>query len=319
MLIKNKPELTYADVTPKNLYFNRRNFLRGLSIAGAATLVGERFASILSHPGSIQANSKLATVKSKYTVDEKVTSENDVTHYNNFYEFGTDKGDPAKNAQNFPTSPWTVSVEGDVKTPRKFSMDEILKLAPLEERIYRHRCVERWSIVVPWIGYSLSAILKFVEPLPKAKYVALQTFYDAKQMPHSFNTGLDYPYVEGLRLDEAMHPLALLCVGMYGETLPNQDGAPVRMVIPWKYGYKSIKSIVKIRLQSSEPPTTWNRQAPNEYGFYSNVNPNVDHPRWSQATERRLGEIFMHKTLMFNGYGDQVASLYNGMDLKKFH
>ncbi len=319
MLIKNKPELTYVDVTPKNLYFNRRNFLRGLSIAGAATLVGDRFASILSHPGSIQANSKLATVKSNYTVDEKVTSENDVTHYNNFYEFGTDKGDPAKNAQNFRTSPWTVSVEGDVKTPRKFSMDEILKLAPLEERIYRHRCVERWSIVVPWIGYSLSTILKFVEPLPKAKYLAFQTFYDAKQMPHSYNTGLDYPYVEGLRLDEAMHPLALLCVGMYGETLPNQDGAPVRMVIPWKYGYKSIKSIVKIRLQSSEPPTTWNRQAPNEYGFYSNVNPNVDHPRWSQATERRLGEIFMHKTLMFNGYADQVASLYNAMDLKKFH
>jgi sulfoxide reductase catalytic subunit YedY len=319
MLIKNKPELTYADVTPKNLYFNRRNFLRGLSTAGAAALVGERFAAILSHPGSIQANSKLVTVKSNYTVDEKVTSENDVTHYNNFYEFGTDKGDPAKNAQNFRTSPWTVSVEGDVKTPRKFSLDEILKLAPLEERIYRHRCVERWSIVVPWIGYSLSTILKFVEPLPNAKYVALQTFYDAKQMPHSYNTGLDYPYLEGLRLDEAMHPLALLCVGMYGETLPNQDGAPVRMVIPWKYGYKSIKSIVKIRLQSSEPPTTWNRQAPNEYGFYSNVNPNVDHPRWSQATERRLGEIFMHKTLMFNGYADQVASLYNGMDLKKFH
>ena len=319
MLIKNKPDLTHADVTPKNLYFNRRNFLRGLSIAGAATLVGERFASILSHPGAIQANSKLATVKSNYTVDEKVTSENDVTHYNNFYEFGTDKGDPAKNAQNFRTSPWTVSVEGDVKTPRKFSVDEILKLAPLEERIYRHRCVERWSIVVPWIGYSLSTILKLVEPLPTARYVAFQTFYDAKQMPHSYNTGLDYPYVEGLRLDEALHPLALLCVGMYGETLPNQDGAPVRMVIPWKYGYKSIKSIVKIRLQSSEPPTTWNRQAPNEYGFYSNVNPNVDHPRWSQATERRLGEIFMHKTLMFNGYADQVASLYNGMDLKKFH
>jgi methionine sulfoxide reductase catalytic subunit len=319
MAIKNKLELTYADVTPKDLYVNRRNFLRGLGVAGAATVIGEHFASILSHPGSVQANTKLATVKSNYTVDEKVTPENDVTHYNNFYEFGTDKGDPAKNAQNFRTSPWTVSIEGDVKTPRKFSMDEILKLAPLEERIYRHRCVERWSIVVPWIGYSLSTILKLVEPLPKAKYVAFQTFYDAKQMPHSYNTGLDYPYVEGLRLDEAMHPLALLCVGMYGETLPNQDGAPVRMVIPWKYGYKSIKSIVKIRLQSSEPPTTWNRQAPNEYGFYSNVNPSVDHPRWSQATERRLGEIFMHKTLMFNGYADEVASLYNGMDLKKFH
>jgi len=319
MLIKKPSGLTPADVTPQNIYFNRRSFLRGLGIAGAATVVGERFASILSHPGIVQANTKLSTVKSNYTVDEKITPENDVTHYNNFYEFGTDKGDPAKNAQNFRTSPWTVSVEGDVKTPRKFSMDEILKLAPLEERIYRHRCVERWSIVVPWIGYSLSTILKLVEPLPKAKYVAFQSFYDPKQMPHSAYTGLDYPYVEGLRLDEAMHPLALLCVGMYGETLPNQDGAPVRMVIPWKYGYKSIKSIVKIRLQSSEPPTTWNRQAPNEYGFYSNVNPNVDHPRWSQATERRLGEIFMHKTLMFNGYADQVASLYNGMDLKKFH
>jgi methionine sulfoxide reductase catalytic subunit len=319
MLIKKPAGLTAADVTPQNIYFNRRNFLRGLGIAGAATLIGERFASVLSDPGIVQANTKLSTVKSNFTVNERVTPEDDVTHYNNFYEFGTDKGDPAKNAQNFQTSPWSVSVEGDVKTPRKFSMDEILKLAPLEERIYRHRCVERWSIVVPWIGYSLSTILKLVEPLPQAKYVAFQSFYDPKQMPHSRYTGLDYPYVEGLRLDEAVHPLALLCVGMYGETLPNQDGAPVRMVVPWKYGYKSIKSIVKIRLQSSEPPTTWNRQAPNEYGFYSNVNPEVDHPRWSQATERRLGEIFMHKTLMFNGYADQVASLYNGMDLKKFH
>ena len=319
MLIKIQTGLTAADVTPKNIYFNRRNFLRGLGIAGAATVIGERFSSVLSHHGIVHANTKLSTVKSNYIVNEKITPEDDVTHYNNFYEFGTDKGDPAKNAQNFHTSPWTVSVEGDVKTPRKFSLDEILKLTPLEERIYRHRCVERWSIVVPWIGYSLSTILKLVEPLPKAKYVAFQSFYDPKQMPHSAYTGLDYPYIEGLRLDEAMHPLALLCVGMYGETLPNQDGAPVRMVVPWKYGYKSIKSIVKIRLQSSEPPTTWNRQAANEYGFYSNVNPNVDHPRWSQATERRLGEIFMHKTLMFNGYADQVASLYNGMDLKKFH
>ena len=319
MLIKKPTGFTAADVTPQHVYFNRRNFLRGLGIAGAATVVGERFSSVLSHHGIVEANAKLSTVKSNYIVNEKITPEDDVTHYNNFYEFGTDKADPAKNGQYFRTSPWTVSVEGEVKTPRKFSMDEILKLAPLEERIYRHRCVERWSIVVPWIGYSLSAILKLVEPLPNAKYVAFQSFYDPKQMPHSAYTGLDYPYVEGLRLDEAMHPLALLCVGMYGETLPNQDGAPVRMVIPWKYGYKSIKSIVKICLQSSEPPTTWNRQAPNEYGFYSNVNPDVDHPRWSQATERRLGEIFMHKTLLFNGYADQVASLYNGMDLKKFH
>jgi sulfoxide reductase catalytic subunit YedY len=319
MLTKKTTGLTAADVTPKNIYFNRRNFLRGLGIAGAATVIGERFSSVLSHHGIVQANRKLTAVKSNYIVNEKITPEDDVTHYNNFYEFGTDKADPAKNAQDFRTSPWTVSIEGDVKTPRKFSLDEILRLAPLEERIYRHRCVERWSIVVPWIGYSLSTILKLVEPLPTAKYVAFQSFYDPKLMPHSAYSGLDYPYVEGLRLDEAMHPLALLCVGMYGETLPNQDGAPVRMVIPWKYGYKSIKSIVKISLQSTEPPTTWNRQAPDEYGFYSNVNPDVDHPRWSQATERRLGEIFMHKTLMFNGYADQVASLYNGMDLKKFH
>jgi len=319
MLIRQASPLALADITPKETYFNRRSFLRGLGIAGAATVVGERFSSLLSPPTTALAGTKLTTIKSNYLVDEKISSENDVTHYNNFYEFGSDKGDPAKNAQNFRTSPWVVSVEGEVKTPRKFSMEEILALAPLEERIYRHRCVERWSIVVPWIGYSLSTVLKLVEPSAKAKYVAFETFYDPKQMPQAKYTGLAYPYVEGLRLDEAMHPLALLCVGMYGETLPNQDGAPVRMVIPWKYGYKSIKSIVKIRLQSSEPPTSWNRQAPNEYGFYSNVNPNVDHPRWSQATERRLGEIFMHKTLMFNGYSDQVASLYSGMDLKKFH
>ena len=319
MLIKQASPPAIADITPKDVYFNRRNFLRGLGIAGAAAVVGERFASILSPSTTAFAGTKLTTIKSNYRVDEKISSENDVTHYNNFYEFGSDKGDPAKNAQNFRTSPWVVSVEGEVKTPRKFSMDEILTLTPLEERIYRHRCVERWSIVVPWIGYSLSTVLKLVEPSPKAKYVAFESFYDPKQMPQAKYTGLAYPYVEGLRLDEAMHPLALLCVGMYGETLPNQDGAPVRMVIPWKYGYKSIKSIVKIRLQSSEPPTSWNRQAPNEYGFYSNVNPNVDHPRWSQATERRLGEIYMHKTLMFNGYSDQVASLYSGMDLKKFH
>jgi methionine sulfoxide reductase catalytic subunit len=318
MLIKKPNDLTYADVTPQNLYCNRRNFLGGLGM-GAAAVLGERFHSVVWPSSTVYAGTKLTTIKSGYTVDEKISSFNDVSHYNNFYEFGTDKGDPAKNAQNFRTSPWTVSVEGDVKTPRKFSIDEILKLAPLEERIYRHRCVERWSIVVPWVGYSLSTILKLVEPTAKAKYVAFQSFYDPKEMPQSFHTGLDYPYVEGLRLDEAMHPLALLSVGMYGETLPNQDGAPVRMVIPWKYGYKSIKSIVKIRLQSSEPPTSWNRQAPNEYGFYSNVNPGVDHPRWSQATERRLGEIFMHKTLMFNGYADQVQSLYAGMDLKKFH
>ena len=320
MLIRSKSgsQLSHADVTPKDLYLNRRKFLQGLGIAGAAAVAGEGLYSALS-PDVAHAGTKLTTVKTGYTVDEKISSVNDVTHYNNFYEFGTDKGDPAKNAQKFRTSPWTVSVEGQVKTPRKISLDEILKLAPLEERIYRHRCVERWSIVVPWIGYSLGTILKLVEPTEKAKYVAFQSYFDHNEMPWAKYTGLEYPYVEGLRLDEAMHPLTLLCVGMYGETLPNQDGAPVRMVVPWKYGYKSIKSIVKIKLQEREPPTTWNLQAPNEYGFYSNVNPNVEHPRWSQATERRLGEIFMRKTLMFNGYADQVAALYAGMDLKKFH
>ena len=319
MLIERRPDLTQADVTPKEVYVNRRKFLKGLGLAGAAAVAGERLYSAFAEPQVAFAGTKLTTVKSPYTVDEKITPMNDVTHYNNYYEFGTEKSDPSRNAQKFITTPWTVSVEGEVKTPRKFSMDEILKLAPLEERIYRHRCVERWSIVVPWIGYSLSTILKEAQPTEKAKYVAFQSYYDLKQMPDSRGTGLDYPYVEGLRLDEAMHPLALLCVGMYGETLPNQDGAPVRMVVPWKYGYKSIKSIVKIKLVTSEPPTTWNRTASNEYGFYSNVNPNVDHPRWSQANERRLGEIFVHKTLMFNGYADQVASLYTGMDLKKFH
>src|SRR5246127_195072 len=318
MLIKKPAGLTAADVTPKNIYFNRRNFLRGLGIAGATTVIGERFSSVLSHHGIVQANTKLPTVKSNYIVNEKITPEDDVTHYNNFYEFGTDKADPAKNAQNFRTSPWTVSVEGDVKTPRKFSMDEILKLAPLEERIYRHRCVERWSIVVPWIGYSLSTIIKRFELTPKAKYVAFQSYFDLGQMPEAKYAGIDFPYVEGLRLDEAMNPLTLLCFGMYGNPLPPQDGAPVRMIIPWKYGYKSIKSIVKIRFQETETPTTWNRYSPEGYGFYSNVNPNVDHPRWSQARERRLGEIFTRPTLIFNGYADQVASLYNGMDLKKF-
>ncbi|MBS1842052.1 MAG: protein-methionine-sulfoxide reductase catalytic subunit MsrP [Acidobacteria bacterium] len=320
MLLQKKPDLTFADVTPKAVYTNRRKFLRDIGIAGAAAaLAGERILSIASPNLTAYATSKLNFVKGPYNTDEKVSSIGDVTHYNNFYEFGTEKGDPAKNSQKFRTSPWTVSVEGEVKAPRKFSLDELLKVAPLEERIYRHRCVERWSIVVPWIGYSLSAILKQFEPTPKAKYIAFQSFYDRDQMPESKYTGLEYPYVEGLRMDEAMHPLTLLCVGMYGETLPNQDGAPVRIVVPWKYGYKSIKSIVKIKFQEHEPVTTWNQIASNEYGFYSNVNPNVDHPRWSQATEHRLGEFFTRKTLLFNGYGDLVSSMYNGMDLKKYH
>jgi len=318
MLVRKSPELSYSDVTPRSVYVNRRKFLTGLGLAGAAAVAGNVLWERVSPSQSVFATSKLSGVaKSPFSTTEKQTSYNDVTHYNNFYEFGVDKTDPARYAQNFRTSPWSVSVEGEVKNRRKFSMDEILKIAPLEERIYRHRCVEAWSIVVPWIGFSFSALAKLVEPTPKAQYVAFESFFDSNQMPEAKYSGLDYPYVEGLRLDEAMHPLALLCVGMYGETLPNQDGAPVRMVLPWKYGFKSVKSIVKIRFQEKQPPTTWNRMAANEYGFYSNVNPAVDHPRWSQAKERRLGEIFRRDTLMFNGYSDQVAGMYNGMDLKK--
>ncbi len=233
--------------------------------------------------------------------NDKLTPLEAITHYNNFYEFGTDKGDPAENAVNFRTNPWTLKVDGEVNKPLTFDYDSLYKIAPLEERIYRHRCTERWSIVVPWIGFPLAALLKQADPTPKAKYVAFETYYDPKQMPKGRWAGIEFPYVEGLRLDEAMHPLALLAVGLYGESLPNQDGAPIRLVVPWKYGYKSAKSLVKIRLVTKQPPTTWNLSAPNEYGFYSNVNPHVDHPRWSKAKERRLGEFFNRDTLMFNG------------------
>jgi sulfoxide reductase catalytic subunit YedY len=310
-------DLTAADVTPKSVYLNRRQILRAMGLAGVALAGGKTLSRFAFPTATVEAGTKLdVSIKSPYSTTEKINTFEDVTHYNNFYEFGTDKSDPAKNAQKFRTVPWTVSVEGEVKKPAKYSMDDILKLAPLEERIYRHRCVEGWSIVVPWIGYSLNTILRLAEPTDKAKFVAFQSYYDRGQMPWAEHSGIELPYVEGLRLDEAMHPLTLLCVGMYGESLPNQDGAPVRLVIPWKYGFKSIKSIVKIRCVKGMPPTTWNLYAPNEYGFYSNVNPSVDHPRWSQATERRLGDFLKRKTLMFNGY-DQVASLYTGMDLRK--
>jgi len=322
MLIKKPSDIPYSEVTPKSLYMNRRKFLAAAAAAGAG-LAGAALWEMSQPATPVLAATKYDNlVKSAFDTTEKITPMNDVTHYNNFYEFGTDKSDPAKNAQNFKTSPWKVAVEGEVKKKRVFQVEEIIKLAPPEERIYRHRCVEGWSIVVPWIGFPLSVLIKQFELTPKAKYVAFETLYDPKQMPGQHGSlfggaGLDWPYVEGLRIDEAMHPLAILCFGMYGESLPNQDGAPIRMVIPWKYGFKSIKSIVKIKFVEKEPPTTWNEQAPNEYGFYSNVNPDVDHPRWSQATERRLGEFLKRKTLMFNGYADQVASLYNGMDLRK--
>ena len=311
MIIRKPSDLPYSEVTPKQVYLNRRRFLGAAPIALGA-LIGSRVA---------QATTKLTGVtKSSYTVDEKVDKISPldvITHYNNFYEFGTDKEDPAKNAQKLRTSPWMVKIEGEVAKPKTLDLDALMKLAPLEERIYRHRCVERWSIVVPWIGYPLNALLKEVEPTSKAKYVAFESFYDPKQMLASYQAGIQFPYVEGLRLDEAMNPLALLAVGLYGETLPSQDGAPFRLVVPWKYGFKSIKSIVKIRLVEKQPPTTWNIANSSEYGFYSNVNPEVDHPRWSQAKERRLGELSMRNTLKFNGYGDHVASLYAGMDLRK--
>jgi sulfoxide reductase catalytic subunit YedY len=308
MIIRKSPDLRYSQVTPKQAYLDRRQFLAG-SIA-LATFSGARLAQATKLPG---------VTKSPLSTTEPLTDIKYITHYNNFYELGTDKGDPAENAARLHTSPWSVKVEGEVAKPKILDLDAIMKIAPLEERIYRHRCVERWSMVIPWVGFPLSALLKQVEPTSKAKYVAFETFYDSKNMLSSGQAGIQFPYVEGLRMDEAMHPLALLAVGLYGETLPNQDGAPFRLVVPWKYGYKSIKSIVRIRLVEKEPPTTWGLYASNEYGFYSNVNPEVDHPRWSQAKERRIPEVSMRNTVKFNGYGDQVASLYSGMDLRKYH
>jgi len=307
MLIKRSPDIRSSEITPKEIYLNRRRFLAGLPLVGAGLIsVSEAHAAKL-----VAAKSPLSTTS------EKVSSFEDATTYNNYYEFGTAKDQPAQNAHTLKTSPWQVSVEGEIAKPKVFDIDAIMKMAPLEERIYRMRCVEGWSIVVPWIGLPLSALIKQVEPTSKAKYIAFQSLYDRKQMPLSDRAGIPLPYVEGLRMDEAMHPLAILCVGMYGETLPNQNGAPVRLIVPWKYGFKGIKSIVKIRFVEKQPPITWNIAISREYGFYSNVNPAVDHPRWSQATERRLGEFRKRDTLLFNGYGDQVASLYAGMDLKK--
>jgi len=302
-----------SEITPKAAYLNRRKFL-----AGAAAVAAAAGMRNLIHPSLIaRANTKIDGLqKSPVSTTEKETPYKDVTNYNNFYEFSTDKYEPASLARNFRTRPWTVTIDGDVKKKQTLDVDAIMKMAAPEERIYRHRCVEGWSIVVPWVGFSLSELIKRADPLPKAKFVEFTTLYDPQQMPGQRSSVLQWPYVEGLRMDEAMHPLALLCFGMYGETLPNQDGAPLRIVIPWKYGFKSAKSIVHIRFTSGQPLNTWQQSASREYGFYANVNPNVDHPRWSQAKERRLGEFLKRPTLMFNGY-DQVASLYSGMDLKE--
>ena len=287
-------------------------------MVGAAAAGGASLCEVVSPSTTALAGTRIDGIKkSPLSTTETITPSKDVTSYNNYYEFSTAKDEPEKLAKDFRTRPWKVKIDGLVDKKQELDLDTILKMAPPEERIYRHRCVEGWSIVVPWVGFSLSELIKRVNPTSKAKFVEFTTLYDPGQMPGQRRAVLEWPYVEGLRMDEAMHPLALLCFGMYGEELPNQDGAPLRIVLPWKYGFKSAKAIVRIRFTDQQPLNTWNITAPNEYGFYSNVNPNVDHPRWSQARERRLGEFFKRPTLMFNGY-DQVASLYSGMDLKKY-
>jgi methionine sulfoxide reductase catalytic subunit len=311
MLIQQPNDIPPSEITPLEVYRERRRFMQGMGALAAGTVLG-------AAPDA-DAGPRLAGVRaSSYKLDDERTPYKDVTTYNNFYEFGTGKSDPAKNAGSLKTRPWTVAVEGEVRNPRVYDIDTLLKLAPLEERVYRMRCVEGWSMVIPWAGFPLQEIIRRAEPTGNAKYVEFVTLNDPRQMPGQRSRVLDWPYVEGLRLDEAMHPLTLLAVGLYGEVLPNQNGAPIRLVVPWKYGFKSAKSIVGIRFVEKQPLTAWMAAAPREYGFYSNVNPQVDHPRWSQAKERRIGEFFKRDTLMFNGYGEQVARLYRGMDLQKF-
>ena len=316
MLIKPGGGLKESDVTPYDLYLNRRTFIVG---AAATILAPKRGEAVPPAGQALQA-----TPNPAYKLADPPTPLKDITSYNNFYEFGVNKEDPERLAGTLKTRPWTVKVEGLCAKPKVFDIDEILRMAPLEERIYSLRCVEAWSMVIPWIGFSLATLLKRVEPTSQARYVEFTTLLDPEQFPGQkkglFNfASLEWPYTEGLRLDEALHPLTLLTLGLYGQVLPNQNGAPIRVVVPWKYGFKSAKSVVRIRLVDKEPKTAWNTIAPQEYGFYSNVNPTVDHPRWSQATERRIGEFRRRKTLMFNGYQDQVASLYTGMDLRKLY
>ena len=325
MLIGKPPDIPFSEITPRELYeryFNRRRFLRGAAAVGAAALGADRLTDVIEPRTGAMAGTKLQTVKSPLTTTgEQLTSYEDVTTYNNFYEFGVQKNDPARNACGLPTRPWTVRVEGLVTKSLTFDIEALLKLRPLEDRVYRHRCVEAWSMVIPWVGYSLSEFIKQCEPLPSAKYVQFLSYFDKKVEKWQSQSSIFWPYSEGLRMDEALHPLTMLTFGLYGEVLPNQNGAPVRVVVPWKYGFKSAKSIVAVRFVEKQPPTTWNDQSAREYGFYSNVNPNVDHPRWSQRTERRIGQAFYAQrrtTLIFNGYADQVASLYNGMDLRKY-
>ncbi|MDY0071413.1 MAG: protein-methionine-sulfoxide reductase catalytic subunit MsrP [Thauera sp.] len=315
MLIRRPADLLPSEITTPQQFASRRDFIRrsGLGLAGAAALWPGLSSQALAAP----ASGKLTTVASALSTTEPLTARDAVTGYNNFYEFGTDKRDPAANAHRLNTDAWTLKVEGLVGKPRQFDVDELFKLAPLEERIYRLRCVEAWSMVVPWVGFPLASLLKLVEPLGSARYVEFVSHHDQQIMPYL--PFLSWPYREGLRLDEALHPLTLMAVGVYGEVLPKQNGAPIRLVVPWKYGFKSAKSITTIRVLEQQPGTSWNRSAPGEYGFYANVNPDVSHPRWSQARERRIGDLQKRPTLAFNGYAEQVASLYQGMDLRKHY
>jgi Sulfite oxidase and related enzymes len=322
-----------SEITPESVYLNRRTFLRAAALAGSTLATAGAYRFFNPPPQRENATVEIENLRknAEFAAKEKLNSFEEITNYNNFYEFSTSKTAVARRAENFVTRPWTVEVGGLVQKPKVFDIEELLKFEQ-EERIYRFRCVEGWSMVIPWVGFPLKKILDSVEPLGKARYVAFETFYGGAKtdnpdvklpaggngMQSSFSAGIDFPYVEGLRLDEAMHPLTILATGLYGKLMPNQNGAPVRLVVPWKYGFKSIKSIVKITLTETEPPTTWNIANPKEYGFYSNVNPDVPHPRWSQATERRIGELGQRKTLIFNGYADDVAHLYAGMDLRKF-
>ncbi|MBE9608604.1 protein-methionine-sulfoxide reductase catalytic subunit MsrP [Chitinilyticum piscinae] len=305
MLIRSPVDVPPSEITPREVYLDRRRFMQAGAAATLALLGGNAAAGLLAKP-------------SPWSTGEAPNSRKDITSYNNFYEFGTSKSDPADSAQTLRTAPWSVVVEGEAGKPRRFAIEELLKIAPLEERVYRLRCVEGWSMVIPWVGFPLASLLRLVEPNSRAKFVAFESLADPQQMPGVKSRVLDWPYREGLRIDEAMHPLTILAVGLYGDVLPRQNGAPIRLVVPWKYGFKSIKSIVRIRLQEAQPVTSWSTANPSEYGFYSNVNPDVDHPRWSQATERRIGEFFRRKTLPFNGYAEQVAGLYRGMDLRRF-
>ena len=307
MLIRPAPDLKDRDVTDEGLYLRRREFIA----AGAALGLG--LGASLAGAGEAEA-AALQYAPNKMPLDEKPTPFKDVTSYNNFYEFGTAKDDPAANAGALHPRPWTVVVDGLCAKPGRIAIDDLIKRFPLEERLYRMRCVEAWSMVIPWVGFPLADLIKQAQPTGQAKYVAFETLFDPKQMPGQREPVIDWPYREGLRMDEAMNPLTLMAVGLYGQTLPNQDGAPIRLVTPWKYGFKGVKSIVRISFVAKQPKTSWNELAPNEYGFYGNVNPEVDHPRWSQATERRIGEFFRRKTLPFNGYGDQVAGMYRGLD-----